>query len=87
MNAVTGITRKEASMARQRFAIGISWDDRGVEDADILVVYADSSGKAKREARKKWRMAIGAEWPHCRVSDVWIFSPKKLRPAWLRRVS
>lgn len=86
MYAVTGITRKEAVMARRRFAIGISWDDRGVEDADVVRVCADDVGEAKRMARQKWRMIIGAEWPHCRVQDVWVFSPKKFRPAWLRGV-
>lgn len=74
-------------MARRRFSVGISWDDRGVEDTDIVTVYADDVGEAKLQARKKWRMTIGAEWPHCKMTEVWIFAPEKHRPAWLRRVS
>lgn len=70
-------------MTRRKFVLAVMWDDRGVEDADEVVVYADSAAAAKSAARAKWRMTIGAQWPHLIVTDVVHLTPKKLRPAWL----
>lgn len=70
-------------MHRRKYVLAVSWDDRGVEDADEVVVFAESAAEAKSAARSKWRLTIGAQWPHCRVTDVSILTPKKLRPAWL----
>lgn len=69
-------------MAR-KYVVFVSWNDRGIEDADEVVVYADSAAEAKSAARSKWRMTIGAQWPHCRLTDVGILTPKSMRPKWL----
>lgn len=70
-------------MTRRKFTLAVNWNDRGVEDADEVVVYADTADEAESAARAKWRMTIGARWPHLAMTDVLILTPKKLRPTWL----
>lgn len=58
----------------RRFSVICEWTDKGgsdgeaVEDADEVVVHADSESDAIAKATKKWRMTIGAEWPNCRLA-------------------
>ena len=68
----------------RKYTVICEWSDAGpqggyaVEDADEVVVYADSASAAIAKARKKWRLAIGGEWPTCRLTKVFILTPKKL---------
>lgn len=62
-----------------RFTVICEWRDSGeVEDADEIVVYADSPEAALDKARKKWRLTIGAEWPHCRLTTAFVLTQKNL---------
>lgn len=70
-------------MTRRKFTLAVHWDDRGIQDADEVVVYADSEEAAKSAARAKWRMTIGAQWPHLRVTEIVVLTPKAYRPEWL----
>lgn len=70
-------------MTRRKFTLAVHWDDRGIEDADEVVVYAESAAAAKSAARAKWRMTIGAQWPHLRVTEIVVLTPKAYRPEWL----
>ena len=53
----------------RKHVVIIDWDDRGVEDTDEIVVFADSPSQAISKAKEKWRLTIGAKWPHCRIVD------------------
>lgn len=53
----------------------ISWIDGDVEDCDEVRVSADTDAEALRKARQKWRMTIGAQWPHCRIIWSKILTP------------
>lgn len=70
-------------MTRRKFTLAVHWDDRGIEDADEVVVYAESAAAAKSAARAKWRMTIGAKWLHLRVTEIVILTPRAHRPTWL----
>ena len=67
-----------------KYAVVCEWSDAGpsgidaVEDADEVVVHADSANEAIAKARKKWRLTIGAEWPHCRLTNAFVLTAKKL---------
>ncbi len=63
-------------MAR-RYAVIVDWTDGEVVDADEVVVYADSAAEAIRKARSKWRITVGAVWPHCRLDRAWILTPSR----------
>lgn len=61
-----------------RYTIVCEWSDSGeVEDADEVVVVADSPASALAKARKKWRMTIGAEWPQCRLLRSFLLTPER----------
>lgn len=68
----------------RQFTVVVEWADSGargghsVEDADEVVVYADTAAQAIDKARKKWRMTIGAEWTHCRLIRAFVLKPAKL---------
>lgn len=64
-------------MAAKRWNVIVDWTDGDVIDADEVVVYADSSSEAISKARQKWRMTIGAVWPHCRLDRAWILPPSR----------
>lgn len=57
----------------------IDWIDGDVEDTDEIRVFADDDETAKQKATKKWRMTVGAEWPHCRIEKVEVMTPERLR--------
>lgn len=63
-------------MAR-RFTVIVDWTDGDTFDADEVVVFADSAAEAISKARSKWRMTVGAVWPHCRLDRVWILPPSR----------
>lgn len=64
-------------MAAKRWTVICDWTDGDIFDADEVVVYADSSAEAISKARQKWRMTIGAAWPHCRLNRTWILPPSR----------
>ncbi len=66
----------EVSSMRKRTVI-IEWADSEVEDADEVVVYADTLAQAVDKAKKKWRMAIGVEFPNCRLVRAFVLTPAK----------
>jgi hypothetical protein len=77
---VDGITRKEAhSMAAKRWIVVIDWVDGDVSDSDEVVVVCQDDETAISRAKAKWRMIIGAQWPHCRIKKVEILTPARLR--------
>ncbi len=68
----------------RKYIVICEWSDSGpkggyaVEDADEVVVHADSASSAIAKAKKKWRLTIGSEWPTCPLTKVFILTPKKL---------
>jgi len=63
----------------RKHTVIIDWEDRGVEDADEIVVFANSAAQAVQKAKEKWRMTIGAEWPHCRIVDAKAYTRQGLQ--------
>ena len=57
----------------------VIWADGDVEDADEITVLAPSEDEAKREARKKWRLTVGAKWPKCVVTEI-LLTPTQNTP-------
>jgi hypothetical protein len=77
---VDGITRKEAhGMALKRRIVVVDWVDGDVSDSDEVVVVCQDDETAISRAKAKWRMTIGAEWPHCRIQKVEVLTPARLR--------
>lgn len=64
-------------MAAKRWIVICDWTDGDIFDADEVVVFADSAEEAVSKARQKWRMTVGAQWPHCRLSRAWILPPSR----------
>lgn len=68
----------------RKYTVICEWSDAGpkgeyvVEDADEIVVHADSASSAIAKAKKKWRLTIGAEWPNCRLTKCFVLTAKKL---------
>lgn len=50
-------------------------NDNDHTDADEIQVRAGNAASAIVAARKRWVSTIGAEWPRCRLSKVWILTP------------
>ena len=46
--------------------------------ADEIVVSADSAAEAVAKAKKKWRLTVGAEWPHLRLIKAEVLDKKLL---------
>ena len=65
----------------RRFTVIVDWTDGETIDADEVVVFANSAAEAISKARQKWRMTIGAQWPHCRLDRAWILTPSRRRVA------
>lgn len=67
-----------------KYTVICEWSDAGptggyaVEDADEIVVHADSAHEAIAKAKKKWRLNIGAQWPDCRLTKCFVLTAKKL---------
>lgn len=61
-----------------RYTVVCEWEDRGVSDADEIIVVTDTPEMAIERARKKWRVTIGAEWPHCRLVRTFLLT-KEMR--------
>ena len=67
-----------------KYTVICEWSDAGptggyaVEDADEIVVHADSANEAIAKAKKKWRLTIGAQWPNCRLTKCFVLTAKKL---------
>ena len=55
-----------------RYRAVCEWESDLTIDADEITVCADSAESALEKARKKWRMTIGAEWPDCKLGQVFI---------------
>lgn len=62
----------------RKYTVVCEWSDAGVEDADEVVVHADSAAEAIAKAKKKWRLTIGAEWPHCRLVRSFLLTPARI---------
>lgn len=63
----------------RKHVVIIDWDDRGVEDADEIVVFADSAAQAVQKAREKWRLTIGIKWPQCRIVEAKAYTRQELQ--------
>jgi hypothetical protein len=57
------------------FRTAVVWADGEIEDADEINVFAASKSEAKRKARQRWLLTVGAKWPQCVVQDVLIIRP------------
>ena len=63
----------------RKYTVICEWElDASTFDADEFVVHADSTSSAIAKAKKKWRLTTGAECPACRMTKVFILTPKKL---------
>jgi hypothetical protein len=65
-------------MAQRKFVVLVDWIDGDVEDSDEIVVFADDAERAVLAARRKWKMTIGAEWPHCRILQSKVLTRSRL---------
>lgn len=64
----------------RKYTVIVEWSGRADEfDADEIVVFADSPYAAEGKARRKWRVTIGARWPHLMISKVRVFTPSQLK--------
>jgi hypothetical protein len=67
-----------------KYTVICEWSDAGpdggyaVEDADEVIVLAESARTAIAKAKKKWRLKVGPEWPNCRLTNCFVLTPKKL---------
>lgn len=64
--------------SRMRIVL-ICWIDGDVEDCDEVRISAETDAEAIRKAKARWRVTIGAEWPHCRIIDSKILTTEKAR--------
>lgn len=64
---------------QRKHTLIIDWVDGEVEDSDEIVVFAESTDEAIRKAKAKWRMTIGAEWPHCQITGISIIRPAAIK--------
>ena len=55
-----------------QYRVVCEWENDLTMDADEMTVFADSAESALDKARKKWRLTIGAEWPDCKLGQVFI---------------
>lgn len=61
----------------RKYTVIAEWAGRSDEfDADEIVVFADSASAAEGKALRKWRMTIGARWPHLRVERIRVYRPR-----------
>ena len=65
-------------MAQRKFVVLVDWIDGDVEDSDEIVVFAEDAERAILSAKRKWKMSIGAQWPHCRIEQLKILTPGRL---------
>jgi hypothetical protein len=63
----------------QKRLVIVEWTDGDIADCDEIFVFAFSDEDAERIARKRWRLTIGAEWPHCRLNRAYVMSKERLR--------
>lgn len=61
---------------QRKHVVIIDWQDGDVEDADEIAVFADSPAAAIEKARRKWRLTIGADYPHCKIVESNILTHK-----------
>lgn len=60
-----------------KFVVIAEWTDGAVSDADEVTVFAGTPDEALAKAKSKWRLTIGAEWPHCRLSRCRLLTPEE----------
>ena len=60
-----------------KYTVICEWVNALTIDADQIAVYAESQEAAIEKARKKWRLTIGAEWPDCRLGEVFVVPPAR----------
>jgi hypothetical protein len=58
---------------RKRLVI-LEWIDGKVEDCDEIFVFAETDDEAISIAKKRWRLTVGAEWPHCRLRRAYVMT-------------
>lgn len=71
-------------MRKTRWIVAVDWIDGDVEDTSEILVYAESARQAVSEAKKKFRLTNGTQWPSCRIQRAFILTDKaaqKLAPA------
>lgn len=66
-------------MAKRLRIVLIDWVDRDHFDTDEIRIYAESNASAIVAAKRKWRLTVGAAWPHCHIEKVEILTPERLR--------
>ena len=63
---------------KRRFRVLCHWIDSKDEsflDCDEIQVSAENAGEAIREARRQWRLQVGAIYPSLRLEKVLILTP------------
>jgi len=65
-------------MAQRKFVVAVDWIDGDVEDTDEIVVFAEDAERAMLAAKRKWKMTIGAQWPHCRFVEMKILTRRTM---------
>jgi hypothetical protein len=65
-----------------RYTVILEWEDSEDKewcDADEIVAHAKSAAGAASRARARWIRTNGAKWPRCKLTRVWVMTPKKRR--------
>jgi hypothetical protein len=70
--------KEDVPMAQRKFVVLVDWIDGDIEDSDEIVVFADNAERAILSAKRKWKISIGVEWPHCRIVELKILTPSRL---------
>jgi hypothetical protein len=67
----------------RKYTVVCEWSDAGpkggyvVEDAEDVVVHADSANEAVAKAKKKWRLTVGLDWPTCRLTNAYVLTARR----------
>lgn len=67
-------------MACNVYTVLVDWHDNDVEDTDEIQVRGVKSAlSAISKAKRQWREAYGAQYPHCRITRIRILTEKLRR--------
>lgn len=65
--------------AERRWIAVVTWTDGDVIDADEISVFSESADQAESLVRAIWAATNRAQYPNCRIEDVEVFLPARLR--------
>ena len=63
-------------VVRNARVVAIEWTHQGNQDVDEVVVRAPTAADACFQARKRWREAVGSNWPGIRIRRVFVIDQR-----------